>query len=181
MLLQTDRLTVRPVEASDWKAMKAIWLDFSKSPYACFDCPHSTEEADVRPRIARWARAAQTGLDHLFFSVCLEAQVIGYISANIRPDGYELGYCFHSDFQGKGYALESLLTVMDYLKGLGVSKLTVGTALENAPSVALLSRLGFQLTATEQISFYKDQKGQAIVFQGGIFEKGFEKKAEGVL
>lgn len=86
-----------------------------------------------------------------------------------------------SDFQGKGYALESLLTVMDYLKGLGASKLTVGTALENAPSVALLSRLGFQLTATEQISFYKDQKGQAIVFQGGIFKKGFEKKAEGVL
>ena len=53
MLLQTDRLTVRPVEASDWKAMQAIWLDFSKSPYACFDCPHSTEEADVRQRIAR--------------------------------------------------------------------------------------------------------------------------------
>ena len=37
MLLQTDRLTVRPVEASDWKAMQAIWLDFSKSPYVCFD------------------------------------------------------------------------------------------------------------------------------------------------
>ena len=34
MLLQTVRLTVRPVEASDWKAMQAIWLDFSKSPYA---------------------------------------------------------------------------------------------------------------------------------------------------
>lgn len=44
MLLQTDRLTVRPVEASDWKAMQAIWLDFSKSPYACFDCPHSTRK-----------------------------------------------------------------------------------------------------------------------------------------
>ena len=168
MLLQTDRLTVRPVEASDWKAMQAIWLDFSKSPYACFDCPHSTEEADVRPRIARWARAAQTGLDHLFFSVCLEAQVIGYISANIRPDGYELGYCFHSDFQGKGYAFE-------------IRKLIVGTALENTPSVALLNRLGFQLTATEQVSFYKDQKGQDIVFQGGIFEKRFEKQAEGAL
>ena len=32
MLLQTDRLTVRPVEASDWEAMQAIWLDFSKYP-----------------------------------------------------------------------------------------------------------------------------------------------------
>ena len=101
MLLQTDRLTVRPMEASDWKAMQAIWLDFSKSPYACFDCPHSTEEADVRPRIARWARAAQTGLDHLFFSVCLEAQVIGYISANIRPDGYELGSASIRTFREK--------------------------------------------------------------------------------
>ena len=181
MLLQTDRLTVRPVEASDWKAMQAIWLDFSKSPYVCFDCPHSTEEADIRPRIARWAQAVQTGLDHLFFSVCLEAQVIGYVSANIRPDGYELGYCFHSDFQGKGYAFESLLAVIDYLKTLEIRKVIVGTALENTPSVALLSRLGFQLTATEQVSFYKDQKGQAIVFQGGIFEKRFEKQAEGVL
>lgn len=176
MLLQTDRLTVRPVEASDWEAMQAIWLDFSKSPYACFDCPHSTEEADVRPRIARWARAAQTGPDHLSFSVCLEAQVIGYISANIRPDGYELGYCFRSDFQGKGYALESLLTVMDYLKGLGVSKLTVGTALENTPSVAFLSRLGFQLTATEQISFYKDQKGQAIVSGAEFSKRDFKRR-----
>lgn len=181
MLLQTDRLTVRPVEASDWKAMQAIWLDFSKSPYACYDCPHNTQDDEVRQRIARRAQAVQTGLDHLFFSVCLEAQVIGYISANIRPDGYELGYCFHSDFQGKGYAFESLLAVMGYLKGLGVTKLTVGTALENTPSVALLSRLGFQLTATEQVSFYKDQKGQAIVFQGGIFEKGFEKQMEGDL
>ena len=181
MLLQTDRLTVRPVEASDWKAMQAIWLDFSKSPYACFDRPHSTEDADIRPRIERWAQAVQTGLDHLFFSVCLEAQVIGYISANIRPDGYELGYCFHSDFQGKGYAFESLLAVIDYLKTLEIRKVIVGTALENTPSVALLSRLGFQLTATEQVSFYKDQKGQAIVFQGGIFEKRFEKQAEGVL
>lgn len=181
MLLQTDRLTVRPVEASDWKAMQAIWLDFSKSPYACFDCPHSTEEADIWPRIARWAQAVQTGLDHLFFSVCLEAQAIGYVSANIRPDGYELGYCFHSDFQGKGYAFESLLAVIDYLKTLEIRKVVVGTALENTPSVALLSRLGFQLTATEQVSFYKDQKGQAIAFQGGIFEKRFEKQAEGVL
>ena len=71
--------------------------------------------------------------------------------------------------------------MIDYLKTLEIRKVVVGTALENTPSVALLSRLGFQLTTTEQISFYKDQKGQAIVFQGGIFEKGFEKKAEGVL
>lgn len=181
MLLQTDCLTVRPVEASDWKAIQTIWLDFSQSSYACFDCPHNTQDDDVRQRIARWAQEVQTGLDHLFFSICLEAQVIGYISANIRPDGYELGYCFHSDFQGKGYAFESLLAVIDYLKTLKIRKLIVGTALENTPSVALLSRLGFRLTATEQVSFYKEQKGQAIVFQGGIFEKGFEKKAEGVL
>ena len=177
MLLQTDRLTVRSVEASDWMAMQAIWQDFSKSAYACFDCPHSVEEADVRPRIARWAEAVQCGFDHLFFSVCLENQVIGYISANKRPDSYELGYCFHSDFQGRGYATESILVVIGYLKGLGISKLTVGTALENAPSMALLKNLGFQMTATEQVSFYKDRAGKDIVFQGGIFEKKLEGAA----
>ena len=72
MLLQTDRLTVRPVEASDWKAMQAIWLDFSKSSYVCFDCPHSTEEADIRPRIERWAQAVQTGLVKDRHQSCLD-------------------------------------------------------------------------------------------------------------
>ena len=45
-----------------------------------------------------------------------------------------------------------------------------GTAINNGPSAALLKSLGFRQTGTETISFYKDDKGNDIVFDGGIFE-----------
>ena len=46
-----------------------------------------------------------------------------------------------------------------------------GTALKNTPSVALLKSLGFELTSTEQISFFKDDAGNNIYFEGGNFTK----------
>lgn len=80
-----------------------------------------------------------------------------------------MGYCFHSAFHGKGYANESHLALLDYMRKLGVTRLTAGTALQNEPSVTFLKALGFSLTETEKVSFYKDEHGEDVVFDGGIF------------
>lgn len=56
------------------------------------------------------------------------------------------------------------------MRTLGITNFTVGTAIDNAPSVALLKSLGFELIGTEKVSFYKDSQGNDIVFEGGIFE-----------
>jgi len=96
--------------------------------------------------------------------------VIGYATFHIREDGYELGYCFHSAYHGKGYAKESLTALFDYLGTLGITKFTAGTAIQNIPSVSLLKSLGFQLIGTEDVSFYQDAQGNDIVFEGGIFK-----------
>lgn len=169
MLLKTDRLTVRRVEADDWKSIQEIWKDFNASPFSQYDMPHSTDDEDVRRRIARWA-AAGSGTEHLFFAICLGNTVIGYSAFHMRPDGHEIGYCFHSAYHGKGYAKESLLALFDHLGTLGITNFTAGTALSNTPSVSLLTALGFTLTGTETVSFYKDSQGNSIVFDGGIFE-----------
>ena len=52
---------------------------------------------------------------------------------------------------------------------LGNKHIVVGTALNNIPSVNLLKRLGFVQSGTEQVSFYKDNNGKDIYFDGGIF------------
>ena len=96
--------------------------------------------------------------------------MIGYIAFNIRENGYEIGYCFHSAYHGKGYAKESMLTLFNYLRTLGITKFSAGTALNNTPSVKLLTSLGFKLIEQEKVSFYKDAEGNDIVFDGGIFE-----------
>ena len=56
------------------------------------------------------------------------------------------------------------------LTTIGIKKLTAGTAINNIPSVSLLKSLGFKLIGTEKVSFYKDEHGSDIFFEGGIFE-----------
>jgi RimJ/RimL family protein N-acetyltransferase len=154
MVLKTDRLTIRHIVADDWKSIKEIWLDFNAAALSQYDTPHNTDDEDVRSRIAKWA-AANSGIEHMFFAICLGDVIIGYSAFNIREDGYEIGYCFHSAYHGKGYAKESHIALFDYLRTLGITKFTAGTALDNIPSVALLKSLGFTLIATEKVSFYK--------------------------
>ena len=169
MLLKTDRLIIRHIVPDDWKSIKEIWVDFNASALSQYDKPHNTDDEDVQRRIEKWA-GANSGTEHMFFAICLGDTVIGYSTFNIREDGYEIGYGFHSAYHGMGYAKESHLALFDYLHTLGITKFTAGTAINNTPSVSLLKSLGFELTETEKVSFYKDAQGNDIVFEGGIFE-----------
>ena len=171
MILKTERLTIRHIVVDDWKSIKEIWVDFNASTLSQYDKPHITDDEDVRARIAKWA-GANSGIEHMFFAICLDETVIGYIAFNIRENGHEIGYCFHSAYHGKGYAKDSMLALFDYLRTLGITKFSAGTALNNTPSVKLLTALGFQLVEQEKVSFYKDAEGNDIVFDGGIFEYG---------
>ncbi len=168
--MKTERLEIRRIKAEDWKAIQEIWKDESLSPYAQFDNIKEIDDQSVENRIARWATEADRD-EHIFLAVCLNYTVIGFISANmIKNESYEIGYCFHSDYHGKGYAKESLSAAFNYLKERGAKHLMAGTALENTPSIRLLKALGFIQTGTEKVSFYKDSEGNDIVFEGGIFE-----------
>ncbi len=169
MVLNTERLELRRIVAEDWQDVKKIWETFNQSEYVQYDRPNDTEDAVVQERIAKWAEVNK-GNEHVFFAVCLQDKVIGYVAFNIREDGYEIGYCFHSDYHGKGYAKESLVALLNHMKKLGARKFTAGTALNNTPSVKLLETLGFQKVEEEKVSFYKDENGEDIVFDGGIFE-----------
>lgn len=169
MTLHTERLTIRNIMQEDWEYLRDIWMDFRKSPYVQYDRPVSTEDGEVKARIAQWAGTAGER-EHMFFAICLARRVIGFASFHLRDNGYEMGYCFHSDFQGRGYARESLSALLSYLKTLGINNFSAGTALANIPSVRLLTALGFRMTGQEKVSFYRDAKGNDIVFDGGIFE-----------
>lgn len=169
-MLTTERLTIRPVEATDWAAVREIWAALAPLPMAQYDKPHDTTPENVQARVARWAAFSAAGTEHMFFAVCLEEEVIGYVAFNQREVGHEIGYSFHPDYHGKGYAREALAALLAHLRERGFTCFSAGTALNNTPSVKLLTGLGFRLTGTEQVSFYKDADGQDIVFDGGIFE-----------
>ena len=167
MTIITKRLKMRPVCEADWQAIQHIWEDFNHSEYAQYDTPHNTDPEDVQQRIARWSQASAP--THMFFAVCLKDTVSGYISLHQRERGHEMGICFHSDYAGYGYAKESVLALIDYVKSLGIDRLLVGTAENNLPSNRLLRALDFKKTGSESVSFYKDSTGNPIWFEGGDF------------
>ena len=101
----------------------------------------------------------------MFFAVYLSDQMIGYVGFHKAGDAYDLGYCFHSSYQGNGYAFESVKALIDYFrKEYHVTKFTAGTALENTPSCSLLKKLGFRCHSTDTVCF-----DGSFSFQGGNF------------
>lgn len=168
MDIQTNRLYIREILPEDWRNLKNIAVDFRKSEYVLYDMPLPVEENEIKALTQRFADS------HLFFAVFLKdsADMIGYVCFHNDNGNYDLGYCFHSAYQGNGYAFESCSVLMAYLERENRTvNFTAGTALKNLPSCKLLEKLGFVLKGTERLAFHKDADGNDIVFEGGIFEK----------
>ena len=169
-MITTDRLTIRPIIAEDWPAVRDIWAALAPLPMAQYDKPHDTTPGHVQARIVRWAEFTAAGTEHMFFAVCLQEKLIGYFAFNQREQGHEVGYSFHPLHHGKGYAKEALAALLTHLQKMGFTRFSASTALNNIPSMKLLTGLGFRLVGTEQVSFYKDAEGNDIFFEGGILE-----------
>ncbi len=173
-MIKTERLSIRRIQAEDWKGIQAIWADAEKSVYAQYDAPNDPSEASVRRRVKRWASVSDS-MEHIFYGVFLQDDLIGYVGLHDIGPSYEIGYCFRSDQHRKGYAKESIRAILEHLSSKGIRSFSAGTALNNTPSVNLLRSLGFEQTGTELVSFYKDEKGRDIWFKGGIYELKLEE------
>ena len=166
MEIITSRLLIRALRPDDWREIKAIWHDLAGSPYAQYDVPHSNDDTEIQKLVKQFSESND------FFLVILSAEntVIGTVDLHNTGNGYDIGYCFLSEYQGNGYARESCAALIDLYAESGCKRFTAGTAIKNTPSVKLLTALGFHLADTEQVSFYKDKAGNDIYFEGGIYE-----------
>lgn len=160
-MIETDRLYIRELEADDWMHMQRIALDFRQSEYVIYDMPLPIEDEEIKSLTKRLSESK------LFFAVFLKDKpdMIGYVCFHNDNGIYDLGYCFHSYYQKKGYGFESCKKMLEYMEQkYEVKQFTAGTALENEPSCKLLGKLGFVLNGTEELSFH-----EGIVFEGGKF------------
>ena len=167
MEIKTERLYIRTIQADDWIDLKNIWNDFSKSEYAQYDVSHKKSDEQVKNQAIKFEQYG------LYYIVFLGNEVIGYVDFHDTGKGYDMGYCFLSEYHGKGYAKESCKALLEYHLGKGIQRFTAGTGLKNIPSVHLLQSLGFEQIGIEKVSFYKDEQGKDIYFDGGIYELSF--------
>lgn len=111
MEIQTERLCIRTLRPDDWPALKAVFADFRRSPYSVYDAP-----LPGRGRRSASADGALCGLAAVF-AVFLKHSpaMIGYVGFHDDRGNYDLGYCFLSSCQGRGYALEACEALLDAL------------------------------------------------------------------
>jgi RimJ/RimL family protein N-acetyltransferase len=93
----------------------------------------------------------------LQLAVCLrEGQLIGDVGIHFLENAaqVEIGYTLSPVFQGKGYAVEAVRAVMDYLfHDLHKHRITASVDPENLKSIKLLEKLGMRKEAHFVCSF----------------------------
>jgi len=142
--LQTERLLLRNFRPEDAPALRQSVLRYQATPYAAYDHPWPTSEAEIAGVAAWFASADQ------YLAVCRRdtGLYLGFVCLN--PDEsagartYNLGYIFASEYQGHGYAGEACRAMLDRaFRDLDAAEVVSGTPVEHARSVRLLRRLGF--------------------------------------
>ncbi len=147
--MATSRLHVRPWRAEDvaraydlysrWEV--ARWL--GASPRAL---GHRDEAVAM---LERWAgRNADEARGGIWAVEVAETGVVaGTVLLLPLPDGdgdYEIGWHFHPDSWGRGYATEAAAAVLDRARTAGLSHVLAVTRPDNTPSMAVCRRLGME-------------------------------------
>ena len=139
MPIETARLILRsfmPEDADDLYAYLSREQVVRYEPYDPFNQRQAAEEA------------ARRAVNPDFLAVALKdtGRVIGNIWFSPGEwDTWELGYVFHDEFWGRGYAAEACRAVLaDAFSARGVRRVVAMCNPENTASWRLLERLGFR-------------------------------------
>jgi ribosomal-protein-alanine N-acetyltransferase len=168
--LETERLLIRNFSAGDWEALHEIISQYASSQLAAYDQPWPTAPEEIK-KITEWFASGDS-----YLAVCLKAagRLIGFVALNQEQGAeraFNLGYIFHSDYHGQGYATEACRAALAHaFDQLQARRVVTGTAAANRASCRLLERLGFKKASESTTSFRTTADGQPIQFVGCIFE-----------
>jgi RimJ/RimL family protein N-acetyltransferase len=170
MELHTDRLLLRPFRAEDLDRL-ADWQSRPEVARFLYWEPRSREEAEA----ALAKRIAATRLEHDDDVVTLaverreDALLLGDASIFLRSAEHrqvEVGYVFHPDAAGHGYATEATRALVDFaFTDLNAHRVFARTDARNTASAALLRRLGMREEAHfREAEIFKGEWGDELVF-----------------
>ncbi len=162
VLIITDRLVIRRFEPSDGPGL----YSYLSRPEAVAFEPYPVQSLEQCETEAR-----RRAVDPDFFAVCLArtGDLVGNLYFHAEPPfdqgRYELGYVFHPDRWGHGYATEAVSALLATAFGQwGVRLVTAHCDPENTASWRLLERVGF--TRVELLrgaaSFTTDASGAPV-------------------
>ena len=148
MEIRTERLLLRPARADDLEPLHAILSDARAMAY--WSSPPHEHIDQTRDWLASMiAIQPSEGED---FIVELDGQLIGKAGLWRFP---EIGFIFHPDFWGRGFAREALALVLDRAFDVhGLPKIDADVDPRNHASLKLLDSLGFNETGRKERTWH---------------------------
>lgn len=150
--LETARLRLRPFTRGDVDAVFDYRRREDVARYL-FDVPLSREECAlaVQQRIGQVALEADDDKIILGVELADEGMLIGEVSLilrNVDARQGEIGWIFHPDYQGHGYATEAAVALLDLaFKDGEIHRVMARCDARNSASAKLMERLGMRREA----------------------------------
>lgn len=168
--IETERLRLRPFAMDDLDGLAAIQSRPEVARYLYWE-PRRRQE--VEPALAKLIAATRIDGDDQLIALAVErredAALVGYVSIWLRSRRHrqvEIGFVFHPDAQGRGYATEASreLLVLAFER-LGAHRVYGRTDSRNEASAALMRRLGMREEAhLREAEVFKGEWGDELVF-----------------
>jgi RimJ/RimL family protein N-acetyltransferase len=172
--IRTERLILRPYTAEDLDDLFAIRSRPDVVRYLYWEVATREQMREILERSMTFTQLARDG-DKLVLAVVLpdaggtHTGVIGEMTLFLRSAEHrqgEVGFVFHPDFQGKGYATEASIAVLDLaFAELGLHRVYGRADARNAASIALMKRLGMRQEAHfVHNEIFKGEWGDEVYF-----------------
>jgi RimJ/RimL family protein N-acetyltransferase len=150
--IETERLRLRPFTRGDTDAVFEYRRREDVARYL-MDGPMTHESVAEALSMRVGQEALRVEGDKIFLAVELKHQhgVIGELSLILRNEGWrqgEIGYIFHPDHHGHGYATEAARMLLEMgFAGAGLHRIFARCAAANAASWQVMERLGMRREA----------------------------------
>jgi RimJ/RimL family protein N-acetyltransferase len=146
--IESESLRIRRFKDSDLAPFLAYRNDPKVARYQSWD---ACDEEEARA-ILREMQSAQPGVPGEWFQFAIESKETGALIGEcaLRVDQHEpyraeIGFTLAREYQGRGFASEAVSVLLDYAFGtLGLHRVVAIVDCRNAPSVALLERVGMR-------------------------------------
>lgn len=145
-MIETARLTLRPLRAEDSDAFLAMHAD----PEVAASLGGLLSTVEAAEKLERYARyVEQNGYGRWAIEVC--GELVGYAGVMAAPDDHplgrhlEIGWCLVRKAWGHGYATEAAgAALADMFERVGAAEVLAYTTPDNIRSQAVIARLPFR-------------------------------------
>ena len=170
--ISTARLLLRPVEEADSEPTAALVTQDISQNLSTWQFPMSAAQALEKIRHSRRMAETREAVD---FAIVERGSgsLAGWIGLKLEQDVARLGYWIGAEYRGQGLTTEAARAVLPAAGlFLGTSNIRALVLPSNAPSIALLKRLGFALSGEESVYIQTRQSSETCL----KFEFSFEQQ-----